>query len=180
MKTFRNNPDHNHQLIGTTCIPSVSHSARDDNTRCSTPKPDNTLTVEADDAWNPNALTSVTERATHWLENDKLKITRVKLFAENKPNDILEFKEMVGDEVKVRDGRHTKIIPLQYIRGLPPKDVGDLVTPLTGPLIGTAMKVRTIQENVCVVRRPGKVLKKNEKDPSFPTACLIQIFPYAK
>ena len=103
MKTFRNNPEHNRQLIGMRCIPSISHSARDGNTRCSTPKPDNTLTIEADNAWNPNALTPGTERATHWLENDKLKITCMKLFAENKPNNILEFKEMVSDEVKVQD-----------------------------------------------------------------------------
>ena len=132
------------------------------------------------DAWNPNAPTRQIERMEHWLEHDSLKHTRMKLFVEETPNNILEFKEVEGNDVKVRDGRWTKLVPLENIRAVPPKDVGDLVTPLTGSTIGVAMKVKKFQGDSCVVRQPGKVLRKNETDPSFPIACLIQIFPYPK
>jgi hypothetical protein len=159
---------------------SAVHSESEGTLRCSTPMPENPITVDDSDAWNPDAIAPQIERPIHWLEDVSLKRTRMKLFTEERPNDILEFKEVIGDDVKVRDGRHTRYIPLQNVRPVRPNDVGDIVTPLTGSMIGVAMKVRTIQENVCIVRRPGKVMKKNETDPSFPIACLIQIFPYAK
>jgi len=104
----------------------------------------------------------------------------MKLFVEETPNNILEFKEVEGNDIKVRDGRWTKLVPLENIRAVPPKDIGDLITPLMGSMIGVAMKVKKFQGDSCVVRQPGKVLRKNETDPSFPIACLIQIFPYPK
>ena len=142
--------------------------------------PENPITVDDSDAWNPDAIAPQIERPIHWLEDVSLKRTCMKLFTDERPNDILEFKEVIGDNVKVRDSRHTRYIPLQNVRAVRPNDMGDLVTPLTGSMIGVAMKVRSIQENICIVRRPGKVMKKNETDLSFPIACLIQIFPYAK
>ena len=141
--------------------------------------PENTITVDDSNAWNPDVIAPQIERPICWLEHDSLKHTRMKLFTEEKPNNILEFKEVIGDDVKVRDSWHTRYIPLQDVRAVQPKDMGDLVTPLTGSTIGVAMKVRAIQEGICIVRHLGKVLKKNEADPSF-IACLIQIFPYAK
>lgn len=142
--------------------------------------PENPITIEDDDAWNPDATAPEIERGIHWLEDNSLKHTRMKLFTEERPNVILEFKQVINDDVKVRDGRDTKLVPLRDVRPVRPTEVGDLVTPLTGSMIGIAMKVRTFQDHVCTVRRPGKVLRKNEVDPSFPIACLIQIFPYAK
>jgi len=163
--------------------------------RCATPMPETSTSVDNDDAWNPNAVTprieirddsddwnlnSRIQRPVHWLENDSLKTTRMKIFLEERCNDILEFKEVIGDEVKVRDGRWTKCVPLSDVRAVLPKEVGDLVTVLTGPMAGVALKVKSIQGHGCTVRRPGKVLRKNETDPSFPITCLIQIFPYSK
>lgn len=162
--------------------------------------PDNISTDEDSYAWNPNAPTPqmeprrpdntdawklidfspFSERSFHWLENDNLKNTRMKLVVHERSNDILEFKEVIGNEVKVRDGRRTTLVPIETVRAVRPKEVGDLVTPLTGPMAGMALKVRSFEMDDCVVRRPGTVLRKNETDPRFPTACLIQIFPYPK
>lgn len=162
--------------------------------------PDSIATDEDSDAWNPNATTPRierprpedcdvwnpidlarhVERSVHWLENDSLKNTRMKIFVDERPNNILEFKEVVGNKVKVRDGRLTTHVPINAVRAVRPKEEGDLVTPLTGPQAGVALKIRRVQGDDCVVRRPGTVLRKNETDPSFPIACLIQIFPYPK
>ena len=180
MVLFKKDQGHSKQPLLIASTSSAVLGESEGTLRCSTPMPENTITVDDSDAWNPDAIAPQIERSIHWLEHDSLKHTRMKLFAEEKPNDILEFKEVIGDDVKVRDGWYTRYIPLQDVRAVRPKDVGDLVTPLTGSTIGVAMKVRAIQEGVCIVRRPGKVLKKNEADPSFPIACLIQIFPYAK
>jgi hypothetical protein len=154
--------------------------------RCPTPMPDNVPTDDNNEAWDPNAPTPIpvsddrTERPIHWLENDSLKSTRMKLFVHERPNNILEFKEVVGNEVKVRDGRLMTHVPLDAVHAVRPKEVGELVTPLTGPMAGIALKVRKFQDDDCVVRRPGTVLRKNETDPTFPIACLIHIFPYHK
>lgn len=180
MVLFKKDQGHSQQPLPTASTSSAVLGESELTIRCSTPMPENSITIDDSDAWNPDAIAPQIERPIHWLEHDSLKHTRMKLFAEERPNDILEFKEVIGDDVKVRDGRYTRYIPLQDVRAVRPDEVGDLVTPLTGSTIGVAMKVRAIQEGVCIVRRPGKVLKKNEADPSFPIACLIQIFPYAK
>lgn len=148
--------------------------------RCPTPMPENPIAADVDDAWNPDATFQRVERLVHWLEHDDLKHARMKLFVQDRVDNILEYKEVVGDEVRVRDGRWTKLVPLEDVRAVQPTEVGDLVTPLTGPMIGVALKVRAIQADHCVVRRPGKVLKKKETDPIYLIACLIQIFPYFK
>ena len=154
--------------------------------RSPTPMPDNDPTDDVSEAWNPNAPNPISvscnsaERAIHWLENDCLKNTRMKIFVVDKPDNILEFKEVIGDEVKVRDGRLMTHVPLDAVRAIRPKEIGELVTPLTGPMAGVALKVRKFEDEYCVVRRPGTILKKNETDPTFPIACLIHIFPYHK
>ena len=180
MVLFKKDQGHSKQPLLIVSTSSAVLGESEGTLRCSTLMPKNTITVNDSDAWNPDAIAPQIERSIHWLEHDSLKHTRMKLFAEEKPNNILEFKEVIGDDVKVRDGWYTRYILLQDVRAVQPKDVGDLVTPLTGSMIGVVMKVRAIQEGVCIVRRLGKVLKKNEADPSFPIACLIQIFPYAK
>ena len=43
------------------------------------------------------------EHPRHWLQHDKLKNTRMKLFLRGSPNDELEFKGIVGDQSKIRD-----------------------------------------------------------------------------
>ena len=180
MILFKRGCGHRQQLLPIASTSSAVHGESEDSLRCLTPMPENPITVDNSDTWNPDAIAPQIKRPIHWLENDSLKHTWMKLFVERRPNDILEFKEVIGDDVKVQDGRYTRCIPLQDVRAVWPKDIGDLVTPLMGSMIGVAMKVRRFQEQVCIVRRPGKVLKKNEANPSFPIACLIQIFPYAK
>jgi hypothetical protein len=163
--------------------------------RCPTPLPDVSDTTEVDDAWNPDSRTPLPfrvdscdssaetpriERPVHWLENDKLKNTRIKLFIMDHPENVLEFKAVVNDDVKVRDGFQTKNIPIGDIFPVRPAEIGNLVTLITGPTAGVALKVRKIEGKLCTVRRPGKVLKKRETDPSYLTDELVQIYPYTK
>jgi len=146
--------------------------------------PEDCDTFDKDDAWNPNSLPPQSdqgiqlERPTHWLEHDKLKNTRMQLFHRDRPKDILEFKGVVGDQAKIRDMQQIKHIPLEDLFAVRPAAVGDLVTPLTGPMTGVALKVKKFQDEDCVVYRPGRVLRKRETDPVLPISCLIQIYPY--
>jgi len=148
--------------------------------RSTTPIPDAVDSSGCDDAWNPNSATPRVQRPVHWLEQDKLRSTRLKLYVLQKPNDVLEFKGVLGDNAQVRDRRETKIVPLDDLYPIHPTAKGDLVTTVAGPMTGVALKVRDYGPERCVVRQPGKVLKKHETDPIIPTEELIQIFPYIR
>ena len=150
------------------------------NVRSTTPVPEAVDAIECDDAWNPNSATPRVQRPVHWLDCDELQNTRLQLYVSERPDDILEFKGVFGDEVKVRDGRVTKMLPLDDLHGVPPMAKGDLVTARTGSMVGVALKVREYKSETCVVRQPGKVLRKHETDPIIPTVDLIAIYPYIK
>jgi hypothetical protein len=177
---YKENKQSSIPITSTSSVFQVATTSTPSFIRCSTPMPEDPISMDVDDAWNPDATFRRIERPVHWLEHEGLKNARMKLFVQHRFDNILEFKEVIGDEVRVRDGRWTKFVPLEDVRAIQPTEVGDLVTPLTGPMIGVALKVREIQGDHCVVRQPGKVLKKKETDPSYPIACLIQIFPYLK
>jgi len=148
--------------------------------RSTTPIPNAVDASECDDAWNPNSATPRVQRPVHWLDQDKLQSTRLKLCVLQKPNDVIEFKGVFGDNAQVRDRRETKMVPLDDLCPVRPTAKGDLVTTIAGPMTGVALKVREYRPEGCVVRQPGKVLKKLETDPVIPTAELVQIFPYIR
>jgi len=102
------------------------------------------------------------------------------LYVLERPSNVLEFKGVHGDNAKVRDGHKTKLVPLEDLFGVRPTAKGDLVTVVTGSLIGMALKVRKYRSEECVVRQPGKVLRKHETDSVILTSDLVQIFPYFK
>jgi len=146
--------------------------------------PEDCDTTDKDDAWNPNSAAQQSdqaiqlERPMHWLQHDKLKNTRMKLFLRDRPNDELEFKGVVGDQAKIRDMLRIIHLPLEDLFAVRPTAVGNLVTPLTGPMAGVALKIKEFQGEDCVVYRPGRVLRKREVDPILPISSLIQIYPY--
>ncbi len=154
--------------------------------RCSTPMPEDCDTSDnnSDDVWNPNSAAprsdqpAQIERPTHWLEHDKLKNTRVQLFLRDKPGHILEFKGVVGDQAKIRDMLQFKQVALEDLFAVAPSAVGDLVTPITGPMTGVALKIKEFRDEYCVVYRPGRVLRKKETDPILPISSLVRIYPY--
>lgn len=148
--------------------------------RSTTPIPNAVDSSKCDDAWNPNSATPRVQRPVHWLDQDKIQSTRLKLYVSQKPNDVLEFKGVFGDNAQVRDRRETKMVPLDDLYPVRPTANGDLVTTIAGPMAGVALKVREYRPEGCVVRQPGKVLKKHETDPIIPTAELVQIFPYIR
>ena len=153
--------------------------------RCSTPMPEDHDTIDKDDAWNPNSAAprsdqaAQLERPKHWLEHDKFKNTRIQLFLRDRPGNILEFKGVVGDQAKIRDMLQFKQVPLEDLFAVRPTAVGDLVTPLTGPMTGVALKIKEFRDESCVVFRPGRVLRKKETDPILPISSLVQIYPYS-
>jgi len=134
----------------------------------------------SDDAWNPNSATPRAQCPIHWLNHTKLQNTRLKLFVLDKRSEILEFKGVHGDRAEVREGRRTKFVSLEELFGVRPTAKGELVTATTGSLTGIALKVREYRSEECVVRQPGKVLRKHETDPTLPNSVLVQIFPYIK
>jgi hypothetical protein len=145
-----------------------------------TPIPEAVVATGIDDAWNPNSATPRAQCPIHWLNHERLQNTRLQLFVLERPNEVLEFKGVHGDDAKVRDGRQTKHIAVDKLFGVRPTAKGDLVTATTGSLIGVALKVREYHSEECVVRQPGKVLRKHEKDPVIANSDLVQIFPYIK
>lgn len=157
---------------------TITLVSRSESVRCTTPAPD--VVVDCDDAWNPNSATPRVQRPEHWLDHDKLRNTRLKLYVLESPDVVLEFKGVFGDEAKVRDGRDTKMVPLDNLYALRPIAKGDLVTAQTGSMVGVALKVREYCSDECVVRKPGQVLRKYDTDPVIPTTELIQIFPYIR
>ena len=54
--------------------------------------------------------------------------------------------------------------------------VGDLVTPLTGPIAEVALKVKGVRGEDCVVYRPGRVLRKREVDPISNNSFFILLY----
>jgi hypothetical protein len=174
-----NNPEEGRQNI----IPLASGSALPSgsaNIGGATPIPEATNELSSDDAWNPNSATPKAQRPIHWLDHEKLQNTRLKLFVLDKPSEILEFKGVHGDQAEVREGRRTKFVSLDDLFGVRPTAKGELVTATTGSLTGIALKVREYRSEECVVRQPGKVLRKHETDPTIPISVLVQIFPYLK
>ena len=138
---------------------------------CATPMPDPTELGDLSPAWQPSA------RLVHWLENERLAGIRLKLFQKEDPSNVLEFKEVVGDDAKIRDGLKTKLIPLDDLHPVRPTDKGTLVTATSGTMCGVVLKVREYGQTSCTVGQPGKVLRKNESNPSIDLSELVEIYP---
>ena len=138
---------------------------------CATPMPDPAESGDLSPAWQPSA------RLVHWLEDERLAGMRLKLFQKDNPSNILEFKEVVGDDAKIRDGFETKLIPLNDLHPVRPTDKVQLVTATSGAMCGAVLKVREYGETSCTVGQPGKVLRKSESNPSINLSELVEIYP---
>jgi len=102
---------------------------------CATPMPDRAESGDLSPAWQPSA------RLVHWLEDEHLAGIRLKLFQKDDLSNVLEFKEVVGDDAKIRDGFETKLIPLNDLHPVRPMDKGQLVTATSGVMCGAVLKV---------------------------------------
>ena len=138
---------------------------------CATPMPDPTESGDLSPAWQPSA------RLVHWLAEERLAGMRLKLFQKDNPSNILEFKEVVGDDAKIRDGFETKLIPLNDLHPVRPTDKVQLVTATSGAMCGAVLKVREYGETSCTVGQPGKVLRKKESNPSIDLSELVEMYP---
>ena len=138
---------------------------------CATPMPDPAESGDVSPAWQPSA------RLVHWLEDERLAGIRLKLFRKDDPSNVLEFKEVVGDDAKIRDGFKTKLIPLDDLHPVRPTDKGELVTATCGAMCGAVLKVREYGQTSCTVGQPGKVLRKKESNPSVDLSELVGIYP---
>jgi len=138
---------------------------------CATPMPDPAESGDLSPAWQPSA------RLVHWLEDERLAGMRLKLFQKDNPSNILEFKEVVGDDAKIRDGFETKLIPLNDLHPVRPTDKVQLVTATSGAMCGAVLKVREYGETSCTVGQPGKVLRKKESNSSIDLSELVEMYP---
>jgi hypothetical protein len=110
-------------------------------------------------------------------QDEHLAGMRLKLFQKDNPSNILEFKEVVGDDAKIRDGFETKLIPLNDLHPVRPTDKVQLVTATSGAMCGAVLKVREYGETSCTVGQPGKVLRKKESNPSIDLSELVEMYP---
>jgi hypothetical protein len=138
---------------------------------CATPMPDPDESGDLSPTWQP------TSRLVHWLEDERLAGMRLQLFQKDDPSNILEFKEVVGDDAKIQDGFETKLIPLDDLHPVRPTSKGQLVTATSGAMCGEVLKVREYGQTSCTVGRPGKVLRKKELNPSIDLSELVEIYP---
>jgi len=133
--------------------------------------PDPAESGDLSPAWQPSA------RLIHWLEDEHLTGIQLKLFQKDDLSNVLEFKEVVGDDAKIRDSFETKLIPLDELHPVRPTDKAQLVTATSGTMCGEFLKVREYGQTSCTVGRPGKVLCKKESNPSINLSELVQIYP---
>jgi hypothetical protein len=93
----------------------------------------------------------------------------------------LEFKEVVGNSVKVHDGTTWPELPLEDVKAIHPTDTDDLVVPVIGEGKGRIFKVKTYTvPETHSIREPGKRLRKHEVDLEVATNNLVQVFPAPK
>jgi hypothetical protein len=63
-----------------------------------TPIPEAVIATGIDNTWNPNSATLRAQRPIHWLDHERLQNTRLQLFILERPNEVLEFKGVHGDD----------------------------------------------------------------------------------
>jgi len=138
---------------------------------CATPMPSPTEWGDLSPTWQPLS------RPKHWLEDANLAGIRFKLFQKDVPDTVLEFVGVEGDEARVREFVTTKLIPLDDLCPVRPTAKDQLVTTTSGEMRGLVLKVKKYAPPSCNVRQVGKVLRKNESDPSIDLEDLIEIYP---
>ena len=136
---------------------------------CATPMPSPAEWGDLSPTWQP--------RPMHWLEDANLAGIRFKLFQKDVPDTVLEFVGVEGDEARVRELIMTKLIPLVDLCPVRPSAKDQLVTTTSGEMRGLVLKVKVYTPPSCNVRQVGKVLRKNESDPSIDLEDLVEIYP---
>ena len=136
---------------------------------CATPMPSPSEWRDLSPTWQP--------RPAHWLEDTNLTGIRFKLFQKGIPDTILEFVGVEGDEARVREFITSKLVPLVDLCPVRPSAKDQLVMTTSGEMRGLVLRVKVYAPPSCNVRQVGKVLRKNESDPSINLEDLVEIYP---
>jgi hypothetical protein len=136
---------------------------------CATPMPSPAEWGDLSPTWQP--------RPMHWLEDANLAGIWLKLFQKDVPDTVLEFMGVEGDEARVRELIMTKLVPLVDLCPVRPSAKDQLVTTTSGEMRGLVLRVKVYAPPSCNVRQVGKVLRKNESDPSIDLEDLVEIYP---
>lgn len=103
---------------------------------------------------------------------------RIKLAHIHDPNHIVQLLGRGSGPglVQVRDRMQVREIASNTLSALPPRRKDDVVVVLSGEHVGKMFKVVEAFESVSQVKKPGKVLRKNEVHPMFSNDMLVQAF----
>ena len=136
---------------------------------CAMPMPSPAEWGDLSPTWQPQPM--------YWLEDANLTGIRFRLFQKDVLDIVLEFVGVEGDEARVRELIMTKLIPLVDLCPVQPSVKDQLVTTTSGEMRGLVLKVKVYAPPSCNVRQVGKVLHKNESDPSIDLEDLVEIYP---
>ncbi|KAF9051906.1 hypothetical protein BJ165DRAFT_1524804 [Panaeolus papilionaceus] len=103
---------------------------------------------------------------------------RIKLAHINDSNHIVQLlgRGSTPGMVQVRDHMAICNVATHLLAALPPRQKDDVVVVLSGEHIGKMFKVVEVFDTFSRVKKPGRVLRKNETHPMFPNDILVHAF----